>query len=396
MDLSIDVSAEVDLNPSPAELRRLQQKYRYQPAKGSLTWNEHTAKRFPTSAYLISIFYSDDLTTLLRSIPLIPRQPKINLAKQLIKYATDQHWISVEFELGEQDRASEKDERKALVCCSVLPSSAPRQVRADVWEFVVGDHFTVQCGVCTKTIRFISAHLGHKKSAALGGELFTEAGKINLENVIYLCDDCNGSMGTQHFDIFRQRWYPTLHLSVEHKHSQTDSSGDTSRPQVPLVAPHPEVLDVFASTMKQVIEAIPEAAAAAVTRAYDYKYESTARQPSRFEPAYVFFIDQWPSFPPSPEEVLHLHSQLRTLILSKIKDNYDLVEGRVQLLIKDLSRPGVTKEQTQEHLDFIWCHFTAAIMGKAQLVSKAQQFLDKSGYPKRYRDCYSHVFVPTK
>ncbi len=82
---------------------------------------------------------------------------------------------------------------------TVIPKSRknkiPAALREQVWIHNCGRNFQMKCPVhwCKNYITVFDFQCGHKHAEAQGGPTV-------LENLVPLCQRCNQSMGTMHFD----------------------------------------------------------------------------------------------------------------------------------------------------------------------------------------------------
>ena len=79
----------------------------------------------------------------------------------------------------------------------------PQKVKYDLWENYFGKNYNDQtCPVCEQTkISIIHFEAGHIIAAANGGD-------DTLDNLRPICEKCNRSMGTEHMDLYKEKYYP--------------------------------------------------------------------------------------------------------------------------------------------------------------------------------------------
>ncbi len=77
----------------------------------------------------------------------------------------------------------------------IRKNKIPAALREQVWIHNCGRNFEMKCPVrwCKNTINVFDFQCGHKHAEAQGGPTI-------LDNLIPLCQRCNQSMGTMHFD----------------------------------------------------------------------------------------------------------------------------------------------------------------------------------------------------
>ena len=77
----------------------------------------------------------------------------------------------------------------------IRKNKIPAALREQVWIHHCGRRFQSKCSViwCKNYINVFDFQCGHKHAEAQGGP-------TTLENLIPLCQRCNQSMGTMHFD----------------------------------------------------------------------------------------------------------------------------------------------------------------------------------------------------
>jgi uncharacterized C2H2 Zn-finger protein len=77
----------------------------------------------------------------------------------------------------------------------------PKVIKDLVWDTYIGEEKGVgPCYVCSGKINSKSFHCGHIVAEACGG-------KITIENLRPVCATCNGSIGTQNMDEFKEKYF---------------------------------------------------------------------------------------------------------------------------------------------------------------------------------------------
>ena len=98
-------------------------------------------------------------------------------------------------EIEKQKKKHEKEETKKL------RKSIPKSLKILVWDKNIGKEKGIgECDVCKSEIDSKNFECGHIISVKDGGE-------TNIENLLPICSSCNKSMGTQHLNDFKAKYF---------------------------------------------------------------------------------------------------------------------------------------------------------------------------------------------
>jgi len=98
-------------------------------------------------------------------------------------------------EIEKQNKKHEKEETKKL------RKSIPKSLKILVWDKNIGKEKGIgECDVCKSEIDSKNFECGHIISVKDGGE-------TNIENLLPICSSCNKSMGTQHLNDFKAKYF---------------------------------------------------------------------------------------------------------------------------------------------------------------------------------------------
>jgi 5-methylcytosine-specific restriction endonuclease McrA len=77
----------------------------------------------------------------------------------------------------------------------------PKNIRNIVWDTYMGSDLKKGlCSCCnTETITFVNYHCGHIVSEKNGGS-------ISIDNLIPICQSCNGSMGFMNMTDYKEKY----------------------------------------------------------------------------------------------------------------------------------------------------------------------------------------------
>lgn len=82
-------------------------------------------------------------------------------------------------------------------------SKIPKKLKNDSWDKYVGKEHGITLCICCNNTQIDS-------KSFVGGHIISEknGGKINIDNIVPICSECNSSMGSTNMNIFMENYYP--------------------------------------------------------------------------------------------------------------------------------------------------------------------------------------------